>query len=122
MRLAHRVGLVLIAAAMLLIGAWCSVATWYGCGAGEPLRSLLAAAAAAFTIFAVACLATRRRWPAFAVYSGAVAGNAGLGAGIGAAAGPAGGLIYDQVKRGQASSYQAGYQAGSRGAPPNPPQ
>jgi Glycine-zipper domain len=53
---------------------------------------------------------------------GAIAGNAGLGAGIGAAAGLAGGLIYDQVKRGQASSYQAGYQAGGRGQPPNPPQ
>lgn len=53
---------------------------------------------------------------------GAIAGNAGLGAGIGAAAGLAGGLIYDQVKKGQASSYQAGYQAGSRRQPPNPPQ
>ena len=58
---------------MLLIGAWCSVATWYGCGAGEPARSLLAGTAAIFAISAVACLATRRRWAAFAVYSGAVA-------------------------------------------------
>jgi Domain of unknown function (DUF4105) len=64
--------LVLIAAAMLLIGAWGSAATWYGCGAGEPVRGLLAGAAAVFTISAVAFLATRRRWPAFAVYSGAV--------------------------------------------------
>jgi uncharacterized protein YcfJ len=39
---------------------------------------------------------------------GAIAGNAGLGAGIAAAARFAGGLIYDQVKRGQASSCQAG--------------
>ena len=53
---------------------------------------------------------------------GAIAGNAGLGAGIGAAAGLAGGLIFDQVKRGQASSYNAGYQAGARRQPPNPPQ
>jgi len=52
---------------------------------------------------------------------GAIAGNAGLGAGIGAAAGLAGGLIFDQVKRGQASSYSVGYQAGARGQPPNPP-
>jgi Domain of unknown function (DUF4105) len=73
MRLVRAAGFALIAAAMLLIGAWCSVATWYGCGAGEPMRSLLAGAAAIVTISAVACLATRRRWPAFAVYFGAVA-------------------------------------------------
>ena len=69
----RRVGFVLIAAVMLLIGAWCSVAAWYGSGSGEPMRSLLAGAATAFTIAAVACLATRRRWPVFAAYSGAVA-------------------------------------------------
>jgi Asp-tRNA(Asn)/Glu-tRNA(Gln) amidotransferase C subunit len=72
MRLVRGAGFVLIAAAMLLVGAWCSVAIWYGCGVGEPVRSLLAGAAAVFTISAVACLATRRRWPVFAVYSGAV--------------------------------------------------
>jgi Domain of unknown function (DUF4105) len=72
MHLARGAGFVLIAAAMLLIGAWCSVATWYACGAGEPVRGLLAGAAGVVTISAVACLATRRRWPAFAVYSGAV--------------------------------------------------
>jgi len=49
---------------------------------------------------------------------GAIAGNAR----IGAAAGLAGGLIFDRVKRGQASSYSAGYQAGAQGQPPNPPQ
>ena len=53
---------------------------------------------------------------------GAIAGNAGLGAGIGAAAGLAGGLIFDQVKRGQASSYNAGYQAGAGGQPATPPR
>ena len=73
LRLARAAALVLIAAVMLLIGAWCSVATWYGCGAGELMCSLLAGAVAIFTISAVACLGTRRRWPAFAVYSGAVA-------------------------------------------------
>ena len=66
------VGFVLIAAVMLLIGAWCSVAAWYGSGSGEPMRSLLAGAAAVFTIAAVACLTTRRRWPAVAAYSAAV--------------------------------------------------
>jgi hypothetical protein len=43
---------------------------------------------------------------------GAIAGNAGLGAGIGAVAGLAG--IYDKVKKDQAASYSAGYQAGAR--------
>jgi hypothetical protein len=43
-------------------------------------------------------------------------------AGIGAAAGLAGGLIFDQVKRGEAASYNAGYQAGARRQPPNPLQ
>ena len=45
---------------------------------------------------------------------GAIA-NAGLGAGIGAAAGLAGGLIFDKVKRDQAASDSAGYQAGASG-------
>ena len=53
---------------------------------------------------------------------GAMAGNAGLGAGIGAAAGLAGGLIFDKVKRDQASSYHAGYQAGASGQAPTPPR
>jgi len=53
---------------------------------------------------------------------GAIAGNAGLGAGIGAAAGLAGGLIFDQAKRSQASSYNAGFQAGASGQAPNPPR
>ncbi len=43
---------------------------------------------------------------------GAIAGNAGLGAVIGAGAGLAGGLIYDQVKKNEAASYNRGYQAG----------
>jgi len=52
----------------------------------------------------------------------AIAGNAGLGAGIGAVAGLAGGLIYDKVKKDQAASYSAGYQAGAARQPPNSPQ
>jgi hypothetical protein len=53
---------------------------------------------------------------------GAIAGNAGLGAGIGAAAGLAGGLLYDQAKKGEGASYRAGYQAGTTGRAPRPPQ
>ena len=53
---------------------------------------------------------------------GAIAGNAGLGAGIGAAAGLAGGLIFNKVKQDQATSYNAGYQAGATGQMPAPPR
>ncbi|MBS0561719.1 MAG: hypothetical protein JSR21_16840 [Proteobacteria bacterium] len=45
---------------------------------------------------------------------GAIGGNAGLGAAAGAAAGLAGGLIYDQVKKNEAASYQQGYAAGKQ--------
>jgi len=47
---------------------------------------------------------------------GAIGGNAGLGAAAGAAAGLAGGLIYDQVKKNEASAYQQGVQTGRRQA------
>lgn len=43
---------------------------------------------------------------------GAIGGNAGLGALVGAGAGLAGGLIYDNVKKGDASAYNRGYAAG----------
>ncbi len=43
---------------------------------------------------------------------GAIGGNAGLGAVAGAGAGLAAGLIYDQVKKNEAASYQQGYAAG----------
>jgi hypothetical protein len=52
---------------------------------------------------------------------GAIGGNAGLGAVAGAAAGLAGGLIYDSVKKNEASQYQQGYYAGQHNRPP-PPQ
>jgi hypothetical protein len=46
---------------------------------------------------------------------GAIGGNAGLGAVAGAGAGLVGGLVYDKVKRDQASAYQQGYSAGRSG-------
>jgi hypothetical protein len=46
---------------------------------------------------------------------GAIGGNAGLGAVAGAGAGLAGGLIYDSVKKNEASAYQNGYAAGKSG-------
>ncbi len=43
---------------------------------------------------------------------GAIGGNAGLGAVAGAGAGLVGGLLYDNVKKNEASAYQQGYYSG----------
>jgi hypothetical protein len=67
-RLVRRAGFALLAMIMLLVGLWCSVAVWYQCGAGEPLRSLLAAATAILTLIVVTCLTTRRRWFITGIY------------------------------------------------------
>jgi hypothetical protein len=69
----RRLGFILLATAILLVGLWCSVAIWYRCGAGEPWHSFLAGATAAFTLVTVASLAARRRWRVSAAYSAAVA-------------------------------------------------
>ena len=66
-RLARWIGFGLLAIAILLIGAWCSIAVWYRCGAGEPLRGLLAGATLVFALVVVAFVATPRGWFAFAV-------------------------------------------------------
>jgi hypothetical protein len=72
MRLICGAGFVLLAVVMLLVGVWCSIAICYQCGAGEPLRGLLTGTAAIFTLIAVVCLATRRRWFIAGIYSAAV--------------------------------------------------
>jgi hypothetical protein len=73
MRLVRRAGFVLLGAVMLLVGVWCSIAIWYQCGAGEPLRGLLTGSAAMLTLVAVACLATQRRWLVAGIFSASVA-------------------------------------------------
>jgi hypothetical protein len=73
MRLVRGAGFVLLALAMLLVGLWCSIAIWYQCGAGGPLRGLLTGSAAVLTLIAVACLATRRRWLVAGICSASVA-------------------------------------------------
>ena len=72
-RLARWLGLGLLAIAILLIGACCSVAVWYRCAAGEPVRDLLAGATLLFALVVVACLATPRRWLALVVYAASFA-------------------------------------------------
>jgi len=69
----RRTGLVLLAVAMLLIGAWCSAAAWYRGGVSEPGRELLAGVILVLVFFAVGCLGTRRRWVALTCYTVAVA-------------------------------------------------
>jgi hypothetical protein len=72
-RLARWIAFALLAVAILLIGVWCSIAIWYGCPGGEAVRGLLAAATLAFAVVVVACLATRRRGLAIAVYAASFA-------------------------------------------------
>jgi len=72
-RLAHWIGLTLLAVVILAIGVWCALAVWYRCGAGEPWRTLLAGATLLFALGAVVCLATPRRWLVLAGYAVAFA-------------------------------------------------
>ena len=68
-RLVRRICFALLAITIVSIGVWCSIAIWYRCTAGEPVRALLAGAFLIFALAAVACLATPRRWLALAVYA-----------------------------------------------------
>jgi drug/metabolite transporter superfamily protein YnfA len=69
-RLTRGIGFALLAIIVLLVGAWCSVAVWYRCGASEPLRAILAAATLVLALVTTAFLATPHRWRALAVYVG----------------------------------------------------
>jgi hypothetical protein len=72
-RIARWVGFALLAIAILLIGVWCSIAIWYRCPVGEPVRGVLAGATLVFAVVVVASLATFRRWLALAVYAASFA-------------------------------------------------
>ena len=72
-RFARGTGFALLAVAILSIGAWCSIAIWYRCGSGEPVRGLLSGATVVFALVAVAALATPRRWLAVAGYAASFA-------------------------------------------------
>jgi len=72
-RLARWIGFALLAAAILLIGAWCSLAVWFRGIGGEAVRDLLAGATFVLALVAVGCLATSWRWRAFAAYAALVA-------------------------------------------------
>lgn len=71
-RLARWIGLTLLAVSILLIGAWCSLAVWFRCGAAEPLPGLLAMVTFVLALVAVCFLATSKRWFAVAIYAASV--------------------------------------------------
>ncbi|MCW3477170.1 Lnb N-terminal periplasmic domain-containing protein [Limobrevibacterium gyesilva] len=73
-RLARGAGFALLAVAILLTGAWCSLALWFQCPAGEALCGALAGAAMVLALATVLCLASSRRWLAVALYAAAFAG------------------------------------------------
>jgi hypothetical protein len=73
-RLLRWAGLLLLAVAVLLAGAWCVLALWFRCSGGDVVRDALVAAMAVLTLVTVVYLATSRRWTALAVYAVAIAG------------------------------------------------
>ncbi len=72
-RLARWTGFALLTIVIVSIGVWCSIAIWYRCGVGDPVRGLLSGATLVFALVAAASLATPRRWLALAVYAAAFA-------------------------------------------------
>lgn len=72
LRLVRRTGFVLMAIAMLGLGAWCSIGVWYQFKAAEPMGGLLTGATAVFTLVIVASLATQKRWIGIGIYSASV--------------------------------------------------
>jgi hypothetical protein len=53
----------------LAVGVWCSLAVWFRCDAGEPVRAALAGAVVVLAFATAGLLATSRRWFALAVYA-----------------------------------------------------
>jgi hypothetical protein len=72
-RVARGAGLVLLAVAMLALGAWCVAAVWYHAGGGQIRRIAASGAAGLFVLAAIAGVATRRRKAAVGVYAAAAA-------------------------------------------------
>lgn len=67
-RLGRWIGFVFLAIGILLIGVWCSIAIWYRCPVGEPMRGLFTGASLIFALATLAGLATPKRWLGLAVY------------------------------------------------------
>ena len=68
-RLARWLGLALLAVVILSIGVWCSLAVWFRCGAGAPVRGVLAGGIAVLALVTLCSLVTSRRWLAVAGYA-----------------------------------------------------
>jgi hypothetical protein len=73
LRVVHWIGLALLSAAVLLIGAWCALAVWFRCASGEVMRGALVGTIAVLALATVRSLWTSRRRLAFAVYAVVIA-------------------------------------------------
>jgi hypothetical protein len=73
LRMARWIGFALLAATVLLIGAWCALAVWFRYAGTDLVRGALAATIAVLALATVTCLVTSRRRLAFTVYAGVIA-------------------------------------------------
>lgn len=72
-RFARWIGFTLLAIAILLIGAWCSLAVWFRGVGGELLRDVSVTATFVLTLVTIGCLAAYWRWRAFTAYVALIA-------------------------------------------------
>jgi hypothetical protein len=72
-RLVRWIGFTLLVVAVLLVGAWCSLAVWFRFPADAIIRDLLGGAMFALALATIGWLASSQRWRALCVYAAAVA-------------------------------------------------
>ena len=73
LRMARWIGFALLAATVLLIGAWCALAVWFRYAGTDLVRGALAATIAVLALATVTCLVTPRRRLALTLYAGVIA-------------------------------------------------
>jgi hypothetical protein len=69
LRVGRWIGFALLAATVLLIGAWCALAVWFRYRGGDLVRGALAAMVAVLALAMVASLVTSRRRLVFTLYA-----------------------------------------------------
>jgi hypothetical protein len=72
-QVARWIGYAVMAIAIVLVGAWCSLAVWYRWPASDSTRGILAGTFLVLAVVAAGCFATSRRWLVFSVYAALVA-------------------------------------------------
>jgi hypothetical protein len=73
LRVARWIAVVLLAIAVLLVGAWCALAVWFRCPGGELVRGALVGTIAILALATVTSLVTSRRRLALAMYAVVIA-------------------------------------------------